>query len=545
MKSSYTVQGNIVDVVNRRIFSGIINIEKGHIKKITPAIVQEKHFILPGLIDSHVHIESSMLIPSEFARIAITHGTTACVSDPHELANVMGIEGVMFMINNGKKTPFKFYFGAPSCVPATGFETSGSVINSNDIEKLLQMHEIKYLAEMMNFPGVLFEDNEVMKKLYAATQYNKVVDGHAPGLRGSDAKKYIDAGITTDHECFSIEEAEEKISYGMKVLIREGSAAKNFDELIPLIKKHPDSIMLCSDDKHPDDLIKGHINLLIKRAVEKGYDIIDILRTVTLNPTQHYKLDSGLLQKGDSADFIIIDNLNDFNVLETHINGQVVFQNGKSLIESVKENPVNAFNCIPLKIEDIVVFAEHSKINVIKALEGQLITQRLITNATISDKKVISNTEKDILKIVVLQRYKPSKPSVAFINGFGLKQGAMASTIAHDSHNIIAVGTNDTDIIEAINLLIKNKGGISVVNNKEKLVLPLPFGGLMTDETAHEVANKYHLLDDKVKKMGSTLKAPFMTLAFMALLVIPELKISDKGLFDGSKFEFTSLFSIN
>ena len=542
MNNIKTIQGNIVDVVNRKIFSGKIEIENNIIKSITPCPTDETHYIMPGFVDAHIHIESSMLIPSEFARIAVIHGTTACVSDPHELANVMGIEGVKFMINNGKKVPFHFYFGAPSCVPATGFETSGATIDSVEIEALLKMPEIKYLAEMMNFPGVVYNDAEVMKKIALAHQYKKVIDGHAPGLSGEALEKYATAGITTDHECFTIAEAEEKIALGMKILIREGSAAKNFDELIPLIVKYPEHIMLCSDDKHPDDLIKGHINLLVKKSVELGYDIFDILRTVSYNPVNHYGLDAGLLQPGDKADFVLVDNLKDINILETYIEGELVAKNGQSYINKIEEVPVNVFNCDAISERDIAIAPDTNNINVIKAIDGQLITQAYVAQAKISNNNVVSDSSKDILKIVVLQRYRKSKPSIAFINGFGLKKGAMASTIAHDSHNIIAVGVDDADIVNAINSLIQHKGGIAAASGEEKTYLPLPYGGLMSAEDAGIVAEKYELIDNTVKQYGSTLKAPFMTLAFMALLVIPELKLSDKGLFDGSKFAFTPLF---
>lgn len=536
------LKGNIVDVVSRNIFSGIIETEGSKIKKISRCEVTEKVYILPGFIDAHIHIESSMLIPSEFARLAVVHGTTACVSDPHELANVMGVEGVKFMIANGKKVPFRFYFGAPSCVPATGFETSGAAIDSAQTEELLAMPDIQYLAEMMNFPGVIFNDPEVHKKIAAAHKYNKVVDGHAPGLSGDGLRTYAAAGITTDHECFTMAEAEEKIALGMKILIREGSAAKNFDELIPLIEKYPDHIMLCSDDKHPDDLIKGHINLLVKKAIDLGYDIIDTLRTVSYNPAKHYSLDAGLLQEGDNADFIIIDDFGKFNILHTFINGQEVAARGRSLIEKVNEKPVNVFNCDAITENDICLAPESNTLKVIKAIEGQLITQAYTAPAHIVNNNVISHPEKDILKMVVLQRYKKSKPAIAFINGFGLTKGAMASTIAHDSHNIIAVGVNDADIVKAINALIACKGGVAAVSGDEVICLPLPYGGLMTAEDGGEAALKYETIDRYVKTLGSPMKAPFMTLAFMALLVIPELKLSDKGLFDGTKFEFTPLF---
>lgn len=543
MNTHFFLKGQIVDVVKRRIFSGIVEVSNGIIKSVAPADVKESVFIIPGFIDSHIHIESSMLIPTAFAKIAVKHGTTACVADPHELANVMGVEGVKFMIDNGKKTPFKFYFGAPSCVPATPFETSGACIDEKDIDTLLQMPEVKYLAEMMNFPGVLNNNESVMRKIELAHKYRKKIDGHAPGLNGTDAQKYIDAGISTDHECFTIEEAYEKITKGMKILIREGSAAKNFDELIPLIERNPEAIMLCSDDKHPDDLLKGHINLLVKRAIQKGYDIIDVLRSVSYNPVKHYELDAGLLQKGDKADMVVVDNLNDFNVLETYIDGQLLFKNGTTYIKDANEKPINVFNCLPLKESEIALSPETDKLHVIKALDGQLVTQSFVAPAIVKDGNVVSDTDNDILKIVVLQRYQHSKPAIAFINGFGLKSGAMASTIAHDSHNIIALGTNDEDIVNAINILIEAKGGISATKGTEKHVLPLPFGGLMTDSDAIDVAEKYELIDKKVKEFGSPMGAPFMTLSFMALLVIPELKISDKGLFDGTKFQFTQVFA--
>ncbi len=537
-----TVQGHIVDVVNRKIFSGKIEIEEGRIKNIIPCEVKEKHYILPGFIDAHIHIESSMLIPSEFARMAVVHGTTACVSDPHEMANVMGVDGVKFMIENGKKVCFRFYFGAPSCVPATPFETSGAIINSEQTDELLQMEDIKYLAEMMNFPGVIYNDVEVHNKIHLAHKYHKVIDGHAPGLSGNDLNKYVQAGISTDHECFTIAEAEEKIALGMKILIREGSAAKNFNELIPLIEKYPEQIMLCSDDKHPDDLIKGHINILVKKSIELGYDIIDVLRTVSYNPIKHYKLHSGLLQKGDEADFIIIDDFSNFNILETYINGLQVAINGKTLIEKIEEKAVTVFNAEKITSNHIQIKPQSNHIKVIKAIEGQLITKTDITAATIVNNNLISNTENDVLKLVVMQRYQKAAPAVAFINGFGLKKGAMASTIAHDSHNIIAVGTTDEDIVNAINALIDCKGGVAAVAGNDVNVLALPYGGLMTDEDGHTVALKYEAIDRTVKTFGTSMKAPFMTLAFMALLVIPELKLSDKGLFDGKKFEFTPLF---
>ena len=436
--TKFSISGKIIDVIQQCIIEGTINVENGKIISVEKGDSKGGPFIMPGFIDSHVHIESSMLIPSEFARIAVTHGTVATVSDPHEIANVLGINGVKFMIANGKKVPFKFYFGAPSCVPATPFETSGASLGISETEELLELDDIYYLAEMMNFPGVLFANEEVMAKLSLAKKIGKPVDGHAPGLKGTDAKKYADAGITTDHECFGMEEAIDKIKCGMKILIREGSAAKNFDDLIGLLDKYSDFVMFCSDDKHPDELEKFHLNYLAKRAVSKGYDSIKVIRCLTYNPVKHYDLNTGLLQPGDDADFIMVSDLKDFNVKATYIKGIKVAENGKSLILSVDEKPVNKFNCNNITEKDIEVKAEGDIIRVIEALEGQLITNCLDMPAKIKDGFVVSDTERDILKIVVINRYQPSKPAVAFIKNFGLKEGAISSTVAHDSHNIIA-----------------------------------------------------------------------------------------------------------
>jgi len=542
MQSPFSLSGNIVDVVSERIFKGSIEIVNGQINSIKEGKADNDQYIIPGLIDAHIHIESSMLVPSEFARLAVVHGTVATISDPHEIANVLGIKGIDFMIGNGKKVPFKFYFGAPSCVPATPFESAGATLGVEDTDELLQRNEIKYLSEMMNFPGVLNENNEVAAKLAAARKYNKPVDGHAPGLTSEDLKKYIHAGIATDHECFTIEEALEKIKYGMKIQIREGSAAKNFDALIPLLKLHPGKIMLCSDDKHPDDLVEGHINLLVKRAIHLGYDPIKVLKACTYNPVNHYKLEVGLLQVGDPADLSIVDNLNDFSIMATYINGELVAQKGKSFLKPVFITTPNKFCADLIQAKDLEVKVRGNFMKVIWALEGQLITKKVIVKVNPENGLIQNDPENDILKIVVLNRYTKSQPSVGFITGFGLKKGAIASTVAHDSHNIISVGTNDKEIVQAINLLIASKGGISLVNGDKILHLPLPVAGIMSDENGYKVADNYKLLNYEVKNLGSLLQSPFMTLSFMALLVIPELKMSDKGLFDGNKFEFTSLF---
>lgn len=535
------LQGNIVDVVNKRIFKGEVLIENGKIKSVTEKSHNVNHFILPGFIDAHIHIESSMLVPSEFARIAVTHGTVATVSDPHEIANVLGVKGVEFMIANGKQTPFKFNFGAPSCVPATAFETAGAVINAEAIKKLLENPDIKYLAEMMNYPGVLFDDDEVLNKIAWAKHYNKPIDGHAPGLRGDNITKYINAGISTDHECFTFDEALEKLQKGMKILIREGSAAKNFEALIDLLPKHFENMMFCSDDKHPDDLLDNHINKLCARAVAKGMDVLKVLQVACVNPVKHYNLEVGLLQEGDDADCIIVEDLKDFNTLQTFINGNLVFNNNTALINAVSIELLNNFNCNKKKVSDFRFESSAQQIRVIEALEGQLVTNERVEVASIKDGNLVSNVEKDLLKMAVVNRYQNEKPAIAFVKNFGLKTGAIASSVAHDSHNIIAVGVSDEAICQAVNLLINNKGGIAAVSHSEEKILPLPVAGIMSDKSGETVGKQYEALDTMAKQLGSTLSAPFMTLSFMALLVIPALKLSDKGLFNGEIFKFTAL----
>ncbi|MEZ5018266.1 MAG: adenine deaminase [Flavipsychrobacter sp.] len=542
---SYKVSGQYVDLFNRIIFGAEVTVIDKKIASITPIDDAPDQYILPGFIDAHIHIESSMLVPTAFAAIAVKHGTVATISDPHEIANVCGIEGVQYMIDNSRKTPFQFFFGAPSCVPATSFETAGATIDAEGIKTLLQNPDIWYLAEMMNFPGVLYKDKEVMVKLDAAKVLGKPIDGHAPGLRGEQAHTYAAAGITTDHECFTLEEAMDKIDAGMKIIIREGSAAKNFEALHPLLLSHPEKVMFCSDDKHPDELVLGHINDVVKRSIAKGYDIFDVLNAACVTPVQHYKVPVGLLRTGDDADFIVVDNLTDLNTKRTYIKGALVAEEGKSLLEDVTVNPLNNFDCAYKNVEDFKINTEKksTKINVIEALEGQLITNPLLMDGKVKEGQIISDTENDILKIVVVNRYQKNAPvAKAFIKNFNLKQGAIASTVAHDCHNIIAVGVDDDSICAAVNALIAAKGGISVATDTENVdTLPLPVAGLMTDVDGNTIAKQYSDIDQKAKKLGTQLHAPFMTLSFMALLVIPALKLSDIGLFDGSKFEFTSV----
>ncbi len=543
MKNRYSICGNIVDVVNKKIFTGTITVENGIIKSISKSECANNFFILPGFVDAHVHIESSMLIPSKFTYLAVKNGTVATVSDPHEIANVLGIEGIKFMIENAKQSPLKIYFGAPSCVPATPFETSGAIISAKEIEILFRDYNLTYLSEVMNFPGVINQIPDVIEKINIAKKYNRVIDGHAPGLRGEDLEKYIKAGIQTDHEAYTFEEAEEKIQKGMKILIREGSAAKNFEALHNLIDKYPEQIMFCTDDSHPDDLVEGHINKIVAKAINLGHDLFNTLRAATVNPKKFYKLQIGLLQPLDPADFIIVNNLQSFDVIQTYINGKLVYDNGKFFLNEQQLSAINNFNPSKISPQDLIITPEpNKKIKVIKAYDGELITDSFSTTPKIQNNNIISDTQRDILKLVVLNRYKPAKPSIAFINGFNLKKGAIALSIAHDSHNILAVGTTDQNISLAINKLIDIKGGIVVFDENNFFTLSLPFAGLMTDNNPFQVAEKYKNLNKKVQELGSTLKAPFMTLSFMALLVIPKLKLSDKGLFDGTKFQFTSLF---
>lgn len=539
-----SISGHIVDVVSGKICKGHLQFEGSTITGILPDEHVEDQYIIPGFVDAHIHIESSMMVPSEFAKMALTHGTVACVCDPHEIANVCGVEGIDFMIENGLESPMKFYFGAPSCVPSTHFETSGAEIDALAIEKLLKRDDIYFLAEMMNFPGVIHRNKQVIAKLNAAKQNAKPVDGHAPEISGEALAHYANAGISTDHECMTIAEAEAKIALGMKIQIREGSAAKNFDALLPLVAKYPDRIMFCSDDKHPDDLLKnGHIDTLVRKAVAKGYDVMSILRICSLIPIKHYKLNVGLIQAGDEADFLVVNNLSDFAVKATYIKGVKVTENGQICYKQHEASKViNQFEALPINTDMLIVQPQSELLKVIMVDDGQLYTTKQLYKPKVANNNVISDIDNDILKIVVYNRYKPAKPAIGFIKNMGLKRGAIASTVAHDSHNIVAVGTSDEEITSAINALVSCKGGIVACDEKTTCLLPLPIAGLMSNASANEIAHQYEEVDAMAKSLGTTLTSPFMTLAFMSLLVLPELKLGDKGLFDGLKFEFTSLF---
>lgn len=542
--TAQTFTANYVDVIQGSIYPASIEVANGKIKGIT-ALEEEKpdSYILPGFIDAHVHVESSMLVPSEFARLAVRSGTIGTVSDPHEIANVLGTEGVEYMIENGKQVPFYFNFGAPSCVPATTFETAGAELDAQDVEDLLRRKDIKYLSEMMNYPGVLDHDDEVWRKLMAAKKFQKPIDGHAPGVMGEDARLYVESGISTDHECSTKDEALDKLRYGMNIIIREGSAAKNFEALIELLDEFPEKIMFCSDDKHPDDLVKGHIDQLLARAIHHDIDTMKAIKAATYNPVKHYGLDCGLVQEGDPADFVMVKDLKDFEVEATYIGGQLVAEKGETKLDSVQAEPVNFFKREPIAAKDIAIKAKTNWVQAIKPADGALVTQGEKSRIYKEKGYAYSNVQEDVLKLVNINRYQSSaKPMVSFIKHFGLQQGAIASSVAHDSHNLLAAGVEDDAIVKAANLVIENKGGIAVATQDEVKSLPLPVAGLMSTEDGFSVAEQYEQLDQKAKSLGSTLSAPFMTLSFMALLVIPELKISDEGLFDSTISDFTDVF---
>ncbi len=537
------ISGNIVDIKKKSIYPGRVIFKNKIIEKIIPLHKAPGKYIMPGFIDAHVHIESSMLLPVEFARLAARHGTVGIVADPHEIANVMGVRGIRYMVKNSKIAPIKIKFGIPSCVPATEYETSGAVIGANEIERFFKEDKQYHLAEVMNFPGVIHKSKEVMEKIEVAKKYGRIIDGHAPGLSGEDLKKYVKAGIYTDHECTTLKEAEEKISLGMHILIREGSAAKNYEALAPLIVKYPDRVMFCTDDCHPDDLVKGHIRNMVLRSIKKGYNLWKVLQTASENAIKYYKLKVGLLQVGDPADFIVCDNFKEMNIRAVYVNGEEIFDGRNVRQIKNEEETINRFECESVRKNDIVInYIKGKKIRVIGAKDGSLLTEHMVMEPKVEDGKVVCDTAQDILKIVVVNRYQLNKQVVGMIHGFGMKTGALASSIAHDSHNLIAVGTDDEEIVNALNTVIREKGGIAVVNKGITEVLPLPVGGLMSTEDGLLVAEKYKMLNKRANETGTSLRTPFMTLSFMALLVVPDLKISDKGLFDVRKFGFTELF---
>lgn len=549
-------QGRIVDVLTRRIFPGYIKVENNKIVDVCEdASVTETCYIMPGFIDSHVHIESSMMVPSEFARVAVEHGTIGVVTDPHEIANVLGEEGINFMIDSSRQIRFNFCFGAPSCVPSCGtdIETSGAVLDSKAIERLMARDDISYLSEMMNYPGVLGSDPEVMAKIEAAHKNGKPVDGHAPGVVGKDREAYASAGISTDHECATIEEGRSCLDSGMKLLIREGSAAKNYEALIPLLREYPGRIMFCTDDCHASDLIRGHINVIVSRALADGYNFWDVLHAACVTPQKHYRLNWGLLQKGDPANFIKVQNLEkSMRVLSTVISGREVF-NHNSYLSAIRsqtksiDNQLamldkypNKFVAKPITKEDIAYeLTSGSVAHIIVAQDGSLLTGHDVVPITGDPLKDSKYPWYKVQKIVVYNRYTPgAKPIVGLVRGFSVKHGAMAASVAHDCHNIVAVGSSDEFIVRAINRVIEMNGGQVAISEDEMSDIALPIAGLISPSSGHEVAYRSALLCETIARAGCPLKAPFITMAFMCLPVIPELKLTDKGLFDSSVWSF-------
>ncbi len=542
----FRVGGNIVDLANGEVFPGIVAVRDGLIEHIERTSETYDHYLIPGFVDAHIHVESSMLAPAEFSRMASVHGTVATVSDPHEIANVLGVAGVEYMIAESRRGAVKVHYGAPSCVPATEFESAGAVLGPTEVEALLRRPDIFYLSEVMNFPGVLHGDASLMAKIAAAKKAGKPVDGHAPQLRNPQAAAYAAAGISTDHECTTLDEALDKIAAGMMILIREGSAARNYDALEPLIFSHPERCMFCSDDLHPDSLALGHINLLARRAVAAGATPLTALRIATLNAVNHYRLPVGLLRPGDAADFLVVEDLRDFAVRQTWIGGRLVAENGRSLLPYQSPAQINCFNAGKIRAESLKIPCPGAtaRVNIIAVEDGQLVTGREEHEIATVDGEIQSLPERDFLKMAVLNRYVPAaRPALALVTNFGLERGAIASSVAHDSHNIIAVGADDESLCRAINLLIENQGGVCAVSEDAECLVPLPIAGLMSDRDADEVAALYAEVEKLAQKLGSPLRAPLMTLSFMALLVIPELKLSDRGLFDGATFSFTPLFS--
>ena len=539
------IKGRLVDLDTRTTYGAIVTVNnEGYIEAIEKDPTRDKRgwFILPGFIDAHVHIESSMLLPVEFAKLAVTHGTVATVSDPHEIANVLGIEGVKYMLENAKHTPLSINFGAPSCVPATSFETAGAAIGIGEIVELLERDDILYLSEVMNYPAVLNGDMEMLAKISAAIERGKAVDGHAPGLRGEEAAAYARAGITTDHECTSADEARDKLDAGMKILIREGSAAKNYEAL----GEFPEKLMFCTDDSHPDDLLRGHINLLVQRAIRQGYNVFDVLTIACRNPVKHYGLDIGQLRVGDRADFIQVDDLRHMAVMKTYIKGQLVAEAGHHNMPDFRQEPVNRFNCSPKKPEDFVVESgpEGAQLRVIEVFDGELVTGKKLMMPSLDESgRPVAAPERDLLKIAVINRYQDAPVAVSFVTGMKLQRGAIASSVAHDSHNIVVVGVDDEAICRVANAVIAERGGIAAGRDEHLEVLPLPVAGIMSNDTGPRVAARYEALTGFARrKLRCGLNSPFMTLSFLALLVIPELKLSDKGLFAAEGFGLVDLW---
>lgn len=558
------IRGNILNVFTDEIYPAEIEIENGIIKCVKKIKGDFQGIMVPGLIDAHIHIESSMLTPSFFAQAAVPHGTTAIVADPHEIANVMGLDGINLMLKDAKNIPLRIFFTAPSCVPATSFETSGAIIGPDEIDILMKKEEVVALGELMNFPGVINEDDLVIEKIQIAHHHKKPVDGHAPLLSGAELCKYVSKGISTDHECISMAEAREKKELGMKIMIREGSSAKNLEDLISLGGE-----FLVSDDIHPGDLSQGHMDHIIKKAIICGLDPIEAVKMVTINPSNHYSLNMGAISPGREANLIMVDDLENFNVKKVYIGGELVAKNKTALFNPTHISSGNTIFLEKTKPSDFTIPLSGNEVMVrtIDVLDEQLITSESEAIMQITNKEIVADVEQDILKIAVIERYGKSiskistknkqfsqlsknevilgnnnkKMALAFVRGFGIKEGAFASSVAHDSHNVIVVGTDSNYMARAVNILIENNGGLVAVSKNSQKSLKLPIAGLMASESAEIISSKLEDLHSMAGEMGCSLKSPFMTMSFLALLVIPNLKISDKGLFDVSKFEFVNV----
>lgn len=542
---SGSLEANVVEVLEKRIFWGSVSWVDGIVTRVTAMGPEKKSrpYLIPGFIDSHLHIESSMLPPAEFGRQAVRHGVVAAMADPHEIANVLGVVGVRFMLRNAAASPFKTFFGIPSCVPATPFETAGAALDLAGMEILSREAGVTHVAEMMNFPGVLAGLPEVMEKIELGRRLGLPVDGHAPGLRGPEAAAYAAAGISTDHECVALAEARDKIEAGMHILVREGSAARNFEALHSLISTDTERVMLCCDDKHPDDLMTGYMDRLAARAVAAGHHPLDVLRCACVNPVLHYRLPVGLLREGDSMDAVLVADLNAFRPLKVWLSGRPAAEEGETLLARIPAAPLNTFRAGPICAEQLRFPARNGLLRVIEAIDGEILTREIRVQPRIEDGLAIPDPERDILLLCVVNRYQEASPALAFIRGFGLRQGAIASSVAHDSHNVVAVGTDGASLCRAVNTVTQARGGISVAGPAGVDLLPLPIAGLMSDADGSEVGRRYAELDRQARELGSPLRAPFMTLSFMALLVIPELKLSDRGLFDSRTFGFCEPFS--